>query len=252
MLIKILQGEFVRQIREMKRYSFQTIFSMLFLNIIFLGIFYGLKSFSPDIESSSLTNLIVGYCVWLMISTAYSTSSRDIAHEDETGTLEQVFLANASILRVLLIRLLVALVLGLVMTAIILFWTMLVTSKWVSIPLEAVAILLLSLPSAMGIGLLMGGFALYFKRIMPLIAALNFSMIGAIAMSAHGWSWKVLVPLTHGSTLIYDIVNGRINVFPLDQLLMIILNSGIYFALGIFVFSKFQKISIERGLLGKH
>ena len=247
----MIVAELKRQIIEMKRYWFQTLLSMLFLNALFLAMFFGFKSFSKTTEAESLVSMIVGYALWILISTAYSTIARDIATEDDTGTIEQVYISSPNFTNLLLIRVCVGSMIGIFTTMLTILWTMAVTGIWFTVPVIILPILVITLPSAIGIGFIIGGFGLYFKRIMPLTAAVNFSLIGAISLPAET-IFSTLAPISRGATLVFDLVHGRIANPLWMEILAICTNSGIYFLLGLAVFKGFENLAVKHGLLGQH
>ena len=78
---------------EMKQYWFESVAGIVMMTAVFLGLFFGIKTFllTGD-DTSSLDGLLFGYILWSFSTSAYSSVTSSIIEDNQKGFLEQLFL----------------------------------------------------------------------------------------------------------------------------------------------------------------
>lgn len=242
---------------EMKRYFFNTLSGVITMYIIFLLLFFGVRSFGGGaIEAGeTLEGLIVGYTVWLFAIVAYQDLAWTISMEAEIGTLEQLYLTptgfawvNASIMAVRFVW-------NVIMVGGILALMMATSGKWLRVDLVSVLPLtLVTVAAAYGFGFMMGGLALVFKRIQNTFQILQFIFVGFIIIPIDQFPWVKYTPLALGNSLIRAVMVDGARLWQLpagDVLLATTVGLG-YLLLGLAAFTYCVRIARDRGLMGHY
>lgn len=251
----ILRGTFLKTLLTMRRYLFNTVSMMITLYIVFCIMFFGAQALGGPDMGDTLEGLIVGYLVWMLALMAYSDLSWYIFNEAQAGTLEQLYLTPAGFHRVNLAYLASNLALHLVLLLAML-GLMLITSGQ-KLHLDFISILpllLLTVGSATGIGFVMGGLALVYKRIQASLQILQFVFVIFLTVPIGRYPMAAALPLATGNSLLRQVmVQGlRLWELPGADLLILALNSFAYLALGFWVFSRCEAVARRDGLLGQY
>lgn len=251
--INLVYNEARLQFFEMKQYWFETVGGLLFILVAFLGLFYGISSLSPaDSEANSLDGLVFGFIMWNFASAAYNSVTRTIIEDTQKGYLEQLFLSLGGIKSVLFAKIVVDLIMSILIVTITAYLAMTLTGTWLAINFVTFyAIMLLAAPSLIGLGFMMCGLTLVFKRVEAVSALMNFALMGVVAVVALPFNLFSLLPFAAGNSLARDVVlnNGE---FTLAAVSVVTVNSLVYFAVGLVVFVVFERIAKKRNLIGQY
>jgi len=242
---------------ELQRYYLNTASLVVSLYFLFVAIFFGGQSLAggPAEFGGTAEGLVVGFMIWFLAVFAYSEMAFSLMTEAQQGTLEQLAMSPLGLKRVLLGRLGGALLFQLGVTAVLLLLLMTTTSRWLNLdPVSIVPLLLITITSVLGIGFIMGGLALVFKRIQETFQILQFVFVGLIAAPIESVPLLKFLPLSWGTELISRVMIGGQSIaqMPVGALLFLVGNSAVYFALGLLVFSYFENVARDRGLLGHY
>ncbi|WJG08745.1 ABC transporter permease [Aliiglaciecola sp. LCG003] len=249
----LLSNEVKLQWFDMRQYWFETVTSLTVMCVMFIGLFLGVKSFlleSP--EGTSLDGLLFGFLLWSYATTCYMTSTRTVVEDTQKGYLEQLFLCPKGFTSILFAKALVDVTLGLLYTTIFAYLTMWLTGNWIDINFALFyAALLLGAPSLIGLGLIVSGLALVFKRVETVGQILTLFLIGLVAIDGLPIGPASLLPFTPSVSLARGWVLEH-SVFSASDILLVVANSAIYFAIGILVFKKAEKIAKRKNLIGQY
>ena len=238
---------------EMKRYWFETASGLLMICATFAGLFYGMKTFVLDGQAdSSLDSLLFGFLMWSFASQAYNSITRSIIDDTQKGYIEQLFLCPAGFMTVMFARIIVEMLSAIIFITLIAYFTMFITDNWLDINfVYFYAILLLAAPSLLGLGLIISGLALVFKKVETVGALFMFVFMGLVALDALPFNLFSLLPFTPGSSLARDIVmEGQgLNMI---HLAIVLANSAFYLLIGLVTFSYFEKVAKKRNLIGQY
>lgn len=242
---------------ELRRYYVNTVSTLISVYLIFLLIFLGLQAFAGGRAEfgDTTAGLVVGFMVWFLAVFAYSELSWVLMQEAQQGTLEQLSMSPLGLKRVLIGRLSASLVFDFAIMFLFLFLMMFTTGKWLNLNLLSILpLLLVTIASVLGIGFIMGGLALVFKRIQQSFQILQFIFVALVAAPIHTFPFVKFLPLSWGTHLISQSMIGgeSITQMSLPDLLLLVGNSVFYFTLGLLAFSHFENVARDRGLLGHY
>jgi ABC-2 type transport system permease protein len=108
----------------------------------------------------------------------------------------------------------------------------------------------------LGISLMFAGLALIHKRVQSFVNIIQYFLI-AFVLPANGFfgeMGKTLIPFRPSIEKFYEITLGNKSLldFPITDYLLIVVNSAVYFCLGLLVFNICSKKAKKKGLLGQY
>ena len=167
---------------------------------MFVGLFYGIESFTAVGETDgSLDGLVFGFILWSFATTAYNSVTRSIIEDTQKGYIEQLFLCPSGFKSVLFAKAVVDLVSGILYVTLTAYLVMWLTGNWISIDFVAFySVMMMAAPSLIGLGLLMCGLTLVFKRVEAISAIMNFALMAFVAVSALPFNLFTLLPFCCG------------------------------------------------------
>lgn len=243
----------------LKRYYFDTISEIITIFLIFLLIFYGAKALlggaAPADAGHTLEGIVVGFMVWTFAIIAYGDLAWGLTQEAQQGTLEQLYMSPLGFGRVIVLQTVANFIMHAVMVLIILLLMMATTGKWLNLDMFSLApLVVLTVAGAYGLGLVMGGLALVFKRVRSALQILQFVLVFFI-IAPFGWMpFMKFLPLSLGTRLIGKVMIGELSLLelPPGDVVFLIGNSAFYFGVGFFIFKILENVARDRGLLGHY
>ncbi len=239
-----------------KRYPSEAITMLITFTVIFLLLFLGAKYMSgPTAQfGDRLDAIIVGYLLWSLALIGLANMGWALQAEAQTGTLEQVFLSCYSATRVFFIRVVADLLLqfGLILLVmVVILW---ITGRHLDFSLAVLPPVLAVLLSTWGLGFVLGGLTLLFKRIQNLLQLSQFFLIFLIMIPVENWHGALgllgdFIPLAPGAGVLRNLMARGIPV-GLEQLAIALLNGLAYLGLGILFFQLAERRAKIRGSLG--
>lgn len=242
---------------EIKRYPFNTLSSIVTLYLIFLLLFAGARyaqGFGINVFGEGLEALVVGFLVWTFALAAYSDLSWEIMREAQQGTLEQLYMCPFGFPFVSLCWVVSSFLVSFLFSGALLGLMMLTTGKFLRLPLGTlIPLLFLTLAPIYGVGFVMAGLALVFKRIQAFFQILQFAFVPLLFLPAEA-GWAKALPLTLGSRLIREAMTEGKTLLALSasDLLVLLGTAAFYFGLGIMVFKLCERVAKDRGLLAHY
>lgn len=164
-----------RLLAELRRYKLNSLVGLLDVFLLCLGIFLGTgREFFPE---GTLFYALVGMVLWRCTVACLQTACDIVQKEIRLGTLEQLLLAQYSLLRIVVTRLLAKLLveagkLALVSAALV--WLFRIRPDAGLRPLVFVGALALCLTGTVGIGCLVAGVALVYKKAGALVNSVSY------------------------------------------------------------------------------
>ncbi len=247
---------------ELTRYRFNTVSDILSFYFLFLAMFLGLKSFgnsmyvNPLSIGETLEGFVAGYFLWTVMLMAYSDTAHSVINDANRGTLEQISMSDLGLQSVLIVRSITNLAVNLIVCFLVLFSIMITTNNWLDVKLlQLIILIMIGIFSILGIALIFGGLALIFKKIQSLLSIVQYFMIGLLLPSSSSLkAFAVILPFRPAIDEFYAITIGHQSLFDISfyDLASIVVNSAIYFLLGILVFNFCSKQARKMGLLGQY
>jgi len=252
----LAKSAFMKEWIDWKRYGFNLISSIVSLYFLFLIIFLGYKSVGGNQPTfgENIEGLIVGFGLWIFSLGAYSNLSWGLMQEARAGTLEQLYLCPYGFKLFSLFWILSSFILNLFFQIPILILLMATTGHWLKIDLLSILpLLLITILGVYGIGYLTGGLALVYKKIQAFFQILQFVFIAFIAAPVGKIPLLKLLPLSLGTHLIRNVMVFKRPIWSLPpfDLFLLLFISLFYFLIGFGIYTYFEKIARERGLLGQ-
>lgn len=249
----LLYNEVRLQYFEMRQYWFETVTSMVLVLGIFAGLFFGVKSMVPGMEEQqSLDGLVFGFLLWSFAAGAYQSVTKSIVDDTQKGYSEQLFIAPMSFVNLMLVRAVAELLVGYLYLMIFAYAVMWMTSNWIDINFAMLFLLLmLAAPSLVGLGLVVSGLALLFKKVETVGMMLSLAFMGLVALDGLPINVFTFLPFVPGASLARDIILDQ-HAFNWYHFGIVLLNSGIYLSVGIWAFKKLETKAKRKNLIGRY
>ncbi|AUW94649.1 hypothetical protein BXT84_12430 [Sulfobacillus thermotolerans] len=254
----IVQAEWRRSLILAARYPMETLSSILTMFLVFAGLFYGASYITDSpIGAGRLATIVVGYAVWMTMMSATGDMGWSVQNEAQNGTLEQVMMVPRGAVWVFLVRALMAIVVFLIPLVMVVCAMIALTGVGFVWRLEALEPFLMTLITAWGLGLLVAGIALIFKRIGQVLNIVQFLLLFVIMIPlGHdpGWLWHilaVLLPFTAQVALLRHVLQTTAPVPP-SLWLSAGFNMIIWMLTGVMGFIGAERFVRRRGTLGHY
>lgn len=252
-----------KSVKELVRYKFNTISDIMSFYALFIAMFFGMKSFgasmnvTPVALGETLEGFVAGYFLWTVMVMAYSDTANSVITDASRGTLEQISMSNLGLRNILIVRSITNLIVNLLVCFIVLFSIMATTNYWLNIKVfQLLIIILIGIFSILGIALIFGGLALIFKKIQSLLNIIQYFLIGLVIPGPNTFSPLITSILPFRPTIekVYNIAVGGESLMDssLGDFGIIIVNSVVYFLIGLFIFNQCNRIAKKKGLLGQY
>lgn len=254
-LVPLLKVVGRKQVTHLVRYPINTAALFASMFVFFAMIFFGGQAVAGPTIADSADGLVVGFFVWTMATRAFRVLAANVMNEARWGTLERLFMSPYGLGTVLAVETLVNVVLSIVWGSVMLLLMMLVTGRWLHVdPLTVMPLVLLTLTPFVGIGFLMGGLALLYKRVENLFGIVTFGFAGLIAAPAGQFELLKLLPATQGSYLTRVAMEDGVYLweFPTTDLVLLVVPAVTYLVLGFYCFHRAQHRARREGLMGQY
>lgn len=237
------------------RYPVNTVSKLVSLFGFFVVIFFGGRALAGPALTDSLDGIIVGFFLFTLALVSYGGLSRNVIKEAQWGTLERLFMSPHGFGVVMWVKTIVNVFLSFLWASALLLLMMLLTGRWLTIdPLTVVPLLVLTLMPIVGIGFVLGGLALLYKRIENLFEIIQFGLIGLIAAPVDRVAWLKFLPVAHGSYLTRIAVSNDVRLWQFHhvELGTLFITSLVYLLSGYYVFHRATIRARREGLLGHY
>lgn len=251
-LMKLIRAEMLMLFGELKHYYFNYIFYNLGIVILFIGM---IKNFE---FKDNIILEIVSLITWHIITSSISYLCNVIQDEAVMGTLEQLFLTKANILKIFFSKVVVNVLFTLTKSIILFVMCLLVFHKSLDTKITIyfiTTVLLVEIIMATGsysFGLLLGGIALYFKRISSFVQVISNILLffsGILVTINPNNILYYLLPIPSGIDIIKGAINKSINF---QSFITFILITSVYIIISIIVFNKLMNKTKKDGVLGNY
>ncbi|MEM2002126.1 MAG: hypothetical protein QXT77_05740 [Candidatus Methanomethylicaceae archaeon] len=243
------------------RYWLELAATWLGFIIVFMALFFGVQLITTGVGVSEWgQEAAIRYAIWMLCLTAIVGLPEKIQEEAMTGVLEQRFLTPKGGVSSLIMSHMAGLLLWLLGTILTFFILILVTQTPIRFDWGILPIILLILVGIEGVGFLLGGLALLFKRISAVTQLLQMALLGLALLPADRLSdaWRMLVqalPLAAGLPLLNDLLLGRASLDTAVSRLgfwILLISSVAYLAIGIGGLRWAVRRAQRRGLLSQY
>ncbi|WOS95803.1 ABC transporter permease [Nosocomiicoccus massiliensis] len=259
----ILHAEFFKFKGMFKRYYIDSIAEVTSYIILFTSLTYFIVSTSE--ADNIIPQILIGVFIWFIGINAIAIFTFILQEEMALGTLEQIFLTKTSLTKMLLGRAISTFIfdsIGGVVLSISTVFALVFISPALSIsdmnlivilnPL-LILVILVTMVGIYGFSFILAGLSIIFKRISAITVILNYMFLFIIGVILAGDTLPLILdifskflPITWGVIVISDIFNGDTNVM---NIIWLIINSILYFVVGLYLFNKMTYIARVKGTL---
>lgn len=250
----------VRRILTMaRRYPVQTFSGMLTMVAVFIMLMAGSHYLAGGLTTAPGRQgaIAIGLVLWNLLLLSLGEISVGIQAESQIGTLEHLFLASQSLLRVMIIRAAVSECLFVVVNCIILALILMATHITISFSPIAIIPLLAALLAANGIGLALGAMAIVWKRVGSVLQLVQFFIASIVVppfeqlIPGQFLPYTSLLPLAPAARALRTcLIQG--SALSGSQVAGLLLNGLTYFLIGIVVFRFGERFARKAGSLATY
>jgi ABC-2 type transport system permease protein len=256
-VIALLVGLSRRNLIELRRYGFDTLFQFAGIFLLFTLLFWGAKGIGgTDIrEGDTLPAMVVGFVVLTIVLGSFFTLSSWLTQEATLGTLEQIAMSPFGLLAVLLAEAVASIWFLAATSGVMLVAAQAVTGEWLHIDvLTLLPLVTLLVVQIVGLSLVVGGASVVFKRVASLANLLQFVFLALVSLPIPEYPAVRYLPIGLANHLIRESTVRGAGLLDLDRgdLLQLVLITGAYFATGATVFLRCERVARARGLIGAH
>lgn len=251
----LVWGTFRRELVLLRRYPLDTLTNVFVIYLFFAVAFFGSNTLENNPIAGSTDALIVGFFLFTLVTVLYVKLGNDIAMEARWGTLEQLYMTPFGFGTVIAIGAIGNLLLAFVYGSFVLVLMMASTGHVVVIDLiTVVPLAVLTLASALGLGFLLTGIALLYKRVLHVLQIFQIAFIVFIAAPVESYPLLKLLPVTLGSHLLLEsmVEGARLWELGTGELVLLVLKGAIYLGLGIGALLYCARLARDRGKLGHY
>lgn len=253
----ILRMNVLLMVRYRVNFVAQIIGMYLFFAIIFFGGRAAVNGAGTGIGAlgGTLDALIVGWFLWAMAQSAYSSLSGEITQESRWGTLEQLFMSPYGFSTILGTKVVINMLISVLMGGLMLAMMLLTTGRVLVIDvLTILPLVVLTLLTAIGLGYVFAGIALVYKQIAQLSQLMQFVLMGLIAAPAAELPLLKFLPLVQGSSMLQTSMRQGVRLWefsPVD-IAVLVGAAAVYATVGYLVFMLCLHVARDRGVMGHY
>lgn len=242
---------------ELRRYWFNTVVGLGMFLLMFMALFSGAKSIGQNNFSlmDSLEGFLIGYALWFLAMGAFADTAHSIIDESRKGTLEQLYMTDVPFTWLLISKNIISTIIYALIFALIIIVQMKFTGIQLNLDFISVFVtLFIGLFSLYGIGLILAGLGLIFKKIQNLLGVTQFILVGIMILSPTSIPMVRFLPFVESREMIIAIMRNGYTLFDFSILnwLFLLGNSFIYMLVGIYGYKLAEGQVLKRGMLGQY
>ncbi|HAM82083.1 ABC transporter permease [Ornithinibacillus bavariensis] len=254
--LNVLSANIRREFILLKRYLPNTIAMLVTFYVIFIGMFFGISLIGdPTTQDANIQYVIVNYIFWFLAMLVVNDIGWQITNEATQGTLEQLGMSPMGIWRIMLSRLLSTTIVEFIIIIGLLYLSMFTAGQWLNIDvLSILPILILTLISMFGLGLIIAGFTMIIKQIQAFLQILQFLLAGLTFVPLSVAPFLAFFPFVKGVDMVREVmINGTtITEFGVGDISILVFNGLFYFGIGLFIFLRCERYAMSKGLLAHY
>ena len=239
----------------MRRYPVDTLGQIVTIYMVFSLIFFGGRAVTPAVIEESLEGIVVGFFIWTVSVGAYSSVASDFSKEAQLGTLEMLSMSPLGLGVVMAIKSAVNLLVSFLLGTLVLILMLVTSGVSFSVNvLTVVPLAVLTVLPMLGVGFMMGGLALVYKRVSSVFNILRYIFLVLIIISPDAHPVLRYLPLTLGIHLLTRVMSSDVTLvdIPSSDVLTVTGIALVYLVIGYAGFQQFQKYARIRGVLGHY
>ena len=242
---------------EWKRYWFNSIVGLVIYLIVFVSLFTGAQYIGQNnfALGESLEGFLIGYALWFMAMGAMSETANSIVDEARKGTLEQLYMTEIPFTWLLISKNIISTLIYTAIFFLIVNLQILFTGLTLNIDIISIFVtLFIGLFSLYGIGLVLAGIGLVYKKVQNVLGATQFILIGVMILSPLEIPIVKILPFAYARQLIMDIMKdgkGLLSFSATDYFYLVGV-SVLYIIIGIAAYKVAEGQGLKKGMLGQY
>jgi len=243
---------------ELKHYWVSTVALCAMMLLLFGGVFVASGGLALTAQNAGYVNeQVIAYLFYYVLSMYFSYFESSIRSKVETGTIEQIIINRMRLIEIVLIEAVVQFFCTIIEGLPVFIVIFIIAKGFLKITFSAngLIVLLFSLLGVCGVGLIMGGLSLRFKRIgqVPMILQILFfgmSYVDTTALPASVNTILSFVPFQKSITYLKLSFSGSSSIGYQSTFGTIIANNVIWFVIGVLAFAFFERQTKQKGIIG--
>ncbi|MFD2042986.1 ABC transporter permease [Ornithinibacillus salinisoli] len=241
---------------ELKRYLPNTLAMLFTFYFVFLGMFLGIQVIGdPSTQDINTQYAIVNYIFWFLAFMVINSIGWEVINEGMRGTLEQLSMSPMGIWKIMTTRLFATTILNFIIVIFLLFLSMLTTGQWLNIDVVTIVpILILTLISMFGIGLIIAGISIILKQVQAFLQILQFILMGLTFVPLSVAPFLAYFPFVKGVDLVRSVMIDGVTLSQINagDFLILGFNAVLYFVIGLVIFLYCERVAMRKGLLAHY
>lgn len=249
----IFKAELIRSFLLIKTYPMEIFSNILVIFISFVAIYFGI-GITSGTNNMNIDKLFLSYCFGILSMLIISDMGSNIAAESITGTLERIYTMPSRLFPVILIRCIISLILNILYIGIFFVISIFILKIKINFNFNLIFIFIGILPGLLGIGYILSGLTLRYKRLGDIYSLLQFFylFLALIPYEKFPLFLKYLTGIVPGVMAIQILRDYQtINLYSLNFYLMIIYGI-LHLVTGLYLFKLFEKLTLKKGYLGRY
>ncbi|MFW6287519.1 MAG: hypothetical protein ACOC2J_02060, partial [bacterium] len=225
---------------------------------VFLLIFLGYRGIAGGTETygTGLSDIIVGYVMWMVALVIYQDISDALINEAREGILEHLYMSPYGYTKIIFCRLFISFVTNMLMIKIVLFIIIMVTGRTLNLDfISILPLLIIFLLPIIGLSFILGGIQLLFKKVSAFMQLIQFFLIALVALPVDGsFYWARFLPGTLASSLMRDVMVSQQNILEITPLILFqaLAIGSAYLAIGWYIFKLCERKAMTDGRLAHY
>ncbi|MCK4260578.1 MAG: ABC transporter permease [Halanaerobiales bacterium] len=246
----LIKAEIVRCLLILKRYPLEPLTDMFIISLSFISIYFGIN-LSLGGGDKDLTTLFLSYCLGIMSMLIISEMGMSIAREAQLGTLERIYTMPSRLFKVITVRNFVSLLFNTFKLSLFVGLFITLLKIRISLTVSFFFILFSFFLSLLGIGYILSGLTLRFKRIGELASILQFAYLFIVLIPYDSLPvvFRYILGYIPGAMAVQLIRNYEaVYILSFEYIISLIFGLS-HLLIGIFLFKYFEKITLKKGML---
>lgn len=245
-MLSLMKISLLKELWEIKNNRLKLILTTFFnIGILLLAYFKIVKNIADGIDGTQYFIMLA--LVFYLVMNAFSYTGNITVNELKLGTIENLIISPYSLITIILVRLLINFIMTLAIISIIFLSLSYLSGINISLELFlCIFIAFLGVLSLYGLGITIASISLFSKEIQLVSSILKIIILYLVLKSENA---SILIPFSHAKILLESLLFNNVSISEFSGLFLFnfILNSIIYFVLGIVVFNKIEKLALKSG-----
>lgn len=245
-MLSLMKISLLKELWEIKNNRLKLILTTFFnIGILLLAYFKIVKNITDGIDGTQYFIMLA--LVFYLVMNAFSYTGNITVNELKLGTIENLIISPYSLITIILVRLLINFIMTLAIISIIFLSLSYLSGINISLELFlCIFIAFLGVLSLYGLGITIASISLFSKEIQLVSSILKIIILYLVLKSENA---SILIPFSHAKILLESLLFNNVSISEFSGLFLFnfILNSIIYFVLGIVVFNKIEKLALKSG-----